>query len=67
MVLDRVLDWPPERQEELAQIVLEMEAELGARPYHAMPEELEATDEAERSGIASHYEVEAAFNTFRRP
>jgi hypothetical protein len=35
--------------------------------YHATPEELKALDEAERSGVASDQEVEAAFQTFRRP
>jgi hypothetical protein len=64
-VLDRVLTWPPERQVELAEIALEIEAELGSRTYHATPEELQAVDEAERSGIASEQEVEAAFRTFR--
>ena len=65
-VLDRVLTWPRERQEELAEIALEIEAELGDRVYHATPEELQAVDEADRSGIATEEEVEAAFKTFRR-
>jgi len=64
-VLDRVLTWPRERQEELAEIALEIEAELGARVYHATPEELLAVDEAERSGVASEQEVKTAFRTFR--
>jgi hypothetical protein len=66
-LLDRVLNWPPERQEELAEIVLEIEAELGIGPYRATPDELQAIDEAERSGIGSEDEVEAAFRSFRRP
>ena len=33
--------------------------------YHATPEELAAIDEADRSGVASADEVEAAFRTFR--
>jgi hypothetical protein len=65
-VLDRVLTWPPERQEEAAEILLEIEAELESQPYHATPEELRELDEAERSGIASDQEVEAAFRAFRR-
>jgi hypothetical protein len=64
-VLDRVLDWPPERQNELTEIALEIEAELSAPTYHAAPDELQATDEAERSGVANEQEVEAAFHTFR--
>jgi len=65
-VLERVLTWPKERQEELAEIALEIEAELSDGAYHATPEELQAIDEAERSGLASEEEVEAAFKTFRR-
>jgi hypothetical protein len=34
--------------------------------YQATPEELRAIDEAERSGIASEEDVEAAFKSFRR-
>jgi hypothetical protein len=34
-VLDRVLTWPRERQEELAEIALEIEAEFGSQVYHA--------------------------------
>jgi hypothetical protein len=64
-VLERVLTWPKERQEEHAEIALEIEASLGDAVYHATPEELQAIDEAERSGIASEEEVEAAFNTFQ--
>jgi hypothetical protein len=33
--------------------------------YHATAEELEAIDEADRSGRATEGEVEAAFRTFR--
>jgi hypothetical protein len=66
VVLDRVLTWPRERQEELAEIVLEIEAEFGSQIYHPTPDELRALDEAEHSGVASDQEVEAAFRTFRR-
>ena len=65
-VLDRVLTWPRERQEELAEIALEIEAEFGSQVYHATPDELRALDEAELSSVASDEEVEAAFRTFRR-
>jgi hypothetical protein len=56
-VLERGLTWPKEPQEE---------AKLDGGVYHATPEELQAIDEAERSGLASEEEVEAAFKTFRR-
>ena len=65
-VLDRVLTWPPERQEEAAEILLEIEAELESQVYHATPDELRALDEAEQSGIATDEEVEAAFRLFHR-
>jgi hypothetical protein len=66
-VLERVLTWPRDRQEQLAEIALEIEAELSDHVYHASSEELQAVDEADRSGVASEEEVEAAFRTFRRP
>jgi hypothetical protein len=65
-VLDRVLTCPHERQQELAEIALEIEAEFGSQVYHATADELRALDEAELSGIASEEEVEATFRTFRR-
>ena len=65
-VLDRVLTWPPERQEEAAEILLEIEADLESRVYHATPGELRALDEAEQSGIATDEEVEEAFRLFHQ-
>ena len=34
--------------------------------YRATPDELQAMDEADRSGVASETEVAAAFASFRR-
>lgn len=65
-VLERAETWPPEAQQELAEIALEMEAVIGFAPYQASDEELTAIDEAENSGLASAAEVDAAFSTFRR-
>jgi hypothetical protein len=65
-VLQRVETWPEAAQEELAQIAREIDAQLAGGVYHATAEELAALDDAERSGIASEEEVEAAFKTFRR-
>ncbi len=65
-VLQRVEAWPEEAQKDLAEIAREIDAQLAGREYHASAEELEALDEAERSGIASDEEVEAAFKSFRR-
>lgn len=65
-VLDRVETWPQEAQQELAEIALEIEAGFRGGVYHASDEELRAIDEADRSGVASEKEVEAAFRAFRR-
>ena len=65
-VLQRAETWPEEAQEDLAQIAREIDAQLAGRAYHATPEELAALDEAERSGLASDEEVDAAFKSFRR-
>jgi hypothetical protein len=65
-VLQRVEAWPEEAQEDLAQIAREIDAQLAGRAYHATPEELAELDEADRSGLASEEEVEAAFKSFRR-
>jgi hypothetical protein len=65
-ILDRVPTWPPERQEDAAEIILEIAAEIRSRVHHATPDELRALDEAEQSGTASDDEVEAAFRSFRR-
>jgi hypothetical protein len=64
-ILDRVFSWPQDRQEELAEIALEIEAGLKGE-YRATPEELEAIDEGLQGEAASEEEVEAAFATFRR-
>lgn len=65
-ILDRVPSWPLERQQELAELALEIEAEASDQPYIATPEELAAIDEARASGAASPEEVEAAFARLRR-
>ena len=43
-VLDRVLTWPPERQEETAQLLLALEAQEGEL-YHPDDDELAAIEE----------------------
>jgi hypothetical protein len=64
-VLDRVKTWPESDQAELAEYAEQIESRQ-VRDYHATPEELAAIDEADRSGVATEEEVEAAFATFRR-
>jgi hypothetical protein len=65
-VLERVESWPEEAQKELAEIAIEIEAGFRGGVYHATPEELQAIDEGDRSGLATEQQVEAAFRTFRR-
>ena len=65
-VLDRVESWPEEAQQELAEIVLEIEASVRGDIYRATAEEIQAIDEADRSGIATEQQVAAAFQAFRR-
>ena len=64
-LLEQVASWPQEDQEELAELARQIEARRTG-VYRATAEELQALDEAERSGIASDEEVEAAFRSFRR-
>lgn len=63
-ILRHVDSWPEEDQEELADAARGIEARRSG-VHRATPEELRALDEAERSGIASGAEVEAAFRSFR--
>lgn len=65
-VLNRVPSWPQERQRELAEFVLQIEAELAGSAYHATKGELQAIDEGLTGGTASDEEIDAAFATFRR-
>jgi hypothetical protein len=63
-LLQQLESWPEEDQQELAEYARDIEARRTG-VYHATPEELQAIDEAERSGMASEEEVEAAFRSFR--
>ena len=42
-VLERVPTWPEDRQQELAELALEIEAELAGAEYEAAPDELVKT------------------------
>ena len=64
-LFEQVASWPQEDQEELAELARQIEARRTG-VYRATAQELQALDEAERSGIASDEEVEAAFRSFRR-
>jgi hypothetical protein len=65
-VLERVPTWPKDRQHELAELAVEIEAELVGADYNATPEELAAIDEGLAGEAASEEEVNAAFALFRK-
>jgi hypothetical protein len=65
-LLERVSTWPEERQRQLAELALEIEAEMSDSAYNASAEELQAIDEGLAGEVASREEVEAAFASFRR-
>ena len=64
--LARVPTWPDDRQQELAELALEIEAELAGADYEATPDELAAIDEGLTREAASDEEVKAAFALFRK-
>jgi hypothetical protein len=63
-ILRCVDSWPEEDQKELAELARRIEARRTG-VYRATPEELRALEEADRSGVASEAEVEAAFRSYR--
>ena len=65
-VLARVPTWPDDRQQELAELALEIEAELAGVGYDATPDESTAIDEGLAGEAASEEEVKAAFALFRK-
>jgi len=68
-ILDRVRSWPPERQEDAANILLEMEGE-GTAPYELSGDEIEdiaeGLREADRGHFATDDEVAAVLTRYRR-
>jgi hypothetical protein len=65
-VLERVPTWPEDRQQDLAEVALEIEAEPAGARYEATPDELAAIDEGLAGEAASEKEVKEAFAVFRR-
>ena len=63
-LLQHVASWPQEDQEELADVARDIEVRRTG-VYRATAEELKSLDDADRSGIASEHDVEAAFRSFR--
>ena len=69
-LLRRVQSWPEDAQQELAQVALEIEAELNQGDYIATPDELRGIDrglsEAAAGKFAEAEEIEALFAKYRR-
>jgi predicted transcriptional regulator len=69
-VVARAVDWPEAAQAELAELALEIEAELKAGAYVASRDELEGIArglrDAEQGRFASNDDVEAVFAKHRR-
>ena len=63
-LLEAVRSWPEEDQEEFIKVAREIEARRTSA-CRATPDDLRAIDDADRSGVATDKEVEAAFKTFR--
>lgn len=67
-VLDRVETWPTEWQDQLAEIALEIDADLKDGVYQPSAAELTGIDrglrDAEQGRYASEADVEAAFAKF---
>ncbi|MEN3375592.1 MAG: hypothetical protein V7604_947 [Hyphomicrobiales bacterium] len=63
-LFERVQTWPESDQAELAELAEFIEVRHRGE-YRATAEELRAIDDADRSGVASEQDVEAAFKTFR--
>jgi hypothetical protein len=66
VILERVSTWPEDRQRELVEVALEIEAELAGVGYEATPNELAAIDEGLAGEAASEKEVKAALAVFRK-
>ena len=64
VLLENVRSWPEQDQAELLEAARDIEARRSG-VYRATQDELAAIDDADRSGIATEQEVEAAFRTFR--
>jgi hypothetical protein len=64
-VIEQAEAWPEDDQVELAEYARDITARRTG-VYHATPEELQAIDEADRSGVATDAEVEAVHKSFRR-
>ncbi len=70
-LFERARSWPTKAQEELEQLALEIEAELGAGTYTPTPEELagiqRGLEDVAAERFATDEQVEAVFAKHRQP
>ena len=64
-VWERIATWPEERQRQLAEVIIAIEAEI-AVAYQASADELKAIDTALKGDAAKEEDVKTAYDTFRR-
>jgi hypothetical protein len=68
-VLERIKAWPPEAQNQLADIALELDAGLSDGDYEPTPEEMAGIERGLRAAaegrFATDQQVEAVFAKFR--
>jgi hypothetical protein len=58
--------WPDDRQQELAELALETEAERAGERYEATPNQLTAIDEGLAGEAVAEKEIKAALASFRQ-
>ena len=63
-LFERVQTWSESDQAALAELAEHIEVRH-RREYRATSEELQAIDDADRSGVASERDIQVAFETFR--
>ncbi len=64
-LMEKAVAWSSEAQEQLIEVAREIEATQGGI-YQASPEELNAINEADASGLATDQEVRAVLEKFRQ-
>ncbi len=64
-ILERVENWPPEWQDQLAEIALDIEADIKNGVYQLSPEEVEAIERARQSPFLTEEEAASIFAKLR--
>lgn len=64
-ILERVENWPPEWQDQLAEIALDIDADLKDGVCQLSAEEIEAIDRARQSPLLTDEEAASVFSKLR--